>query len=102
MMAIKEDPEKYEIGALLDLANFSEQKVLEIGCGDGRLTRRYAGLTAQVTAIDPYAEGIERGRRNLPEELRGHVEFLNISFEEYADNSESAAFDIVILSWALC
>jgi len=40
-MAIVEDPEDHEIAALQAVAvSFASRRVLEIGCGDGRLTRR--------------------------------------------------------------
>ncbi len=76
--------------------------MLEIGCGDGRLTWRYAGRAAHVTAIDPFAEGIARARTSLPEELRGRVEFHHVAFEDFAAASHPAACDIAILSWSLC
>jgi 2-polyprenyl-3-methyl-5-hydroxy-6-metoxy-1,4-benzoquinol methylase len=59
-MAIRLDPENNETRALFDLADFAGQRVLEIGCGDGRLTWRYAGRAAPVTAIDAFSPGIER------------------------------------------
>jgi len=37
-MTIRVDPENNETRALFDLANLSGKHVLEIGCGDGRLT----------------------------------------------------------------
>ena len=37
-MMIRIDPEKNETRALFDMLNFSGQRVLEIGCDDGRLT----------------------------------------------------------------
>ncbi len=36
-MNIRIDPENNETRALFDLADFRGQRVLEIGCGDGRL-----------------------------------------------------------------
>lgn len=100
-MAVKIDPENNETRALFDLADFTGQRVLEIGCGDGRLTRRYAGRAAHVTAIDPFSPGIERARENLPDELHNRVEFHTISFEDFAAASEPSLFDSVILSWSL-
>jgi len=41
-MVIRTDPENNETRALFDLADFKSKRVLEIGCGDGRLTWRYA------------------------------------------------------------
>jgi len=101
-MAIRVDPENHETRALFDLADFSGQHVLEIGCGDGRLTWSYAGRAAHVTAIDPFAEGIARARENLTGELKGRVEFHHIAFEDFAAASEPANFDMAILSWSLC
>ncbi|MGH2538837.1 MAG: class I SAM-dependent methyltransferase [Candidatus Promineifilaceae bacterium] len=101
-MAIRIDPENYETQALFALADFTGQRVLEVGCGDGRLTWRYAGQAAHVTAIDPFADSIARAQENLPAELRGRVEFQAISFADFAAASGPARFDTVLLSWSLC
>lgn len=101
-MAIRVDPENNETRALFDLADFSGQHVLEIGCGDGRLTWRYAGRAAHVTAVDAWAEGIARARENLPGGLQGRVEFQHAAFLDFAAASEPSAFDLAILSWSLC
>ena len=101
-MTIRVDPENNETRALFDLADFSGQHVLEIGCGDGRLTWHYAGSAAHVTAIDPFAESIARARENLPRELQGRVEFHHIEFEGFAAASEPSTFDMAVLSWSLC
>jgi len=100
-MSIRVDPENNEIHALFGLVDFTGRRVLEIGCGDGRLTRRYAAKAAHVTAVDPFADGIARARANLPHELRHHVEFHNLAFAESAAASAPALFDLVILSWSL-
>jgi magnesium-protoporphyrin O-methyltransferase len=100
-MAIRIDPENNETHALFDLTDFTGQCVLEIGCGDGRLTWRYAARAAHVTAIDAFSPGIERARDNLPAELRDRVEFHNMAFEAFTAASELSAFDSVILSWSL-
>ncbi len=101
-MAIRVDPENNETRALFDLADFSGQHVLEIGCGDGRLTWRYADKAARVTAIDPGAKQIALAREDLPRELQDRIEFQDIAFEDFAAASAPSAFDIVILSWSLC
>ncbi len=100
-MAIREDPENNETRALFDLADFSGKDVLEIGCGDGRMTWRFANWADHVTAIDPYEEGINRAREDLPDELEGRVEFHHIGFEDFAAVSQPSTFDIAILSWSL-
>lgn len=100
-MAIREDPEDKEIQALLNLADLSGAKVLEIGCGEGRLTWRYAGDTAGVIAIDPYEPSIRRARQKMPAILKELVDLRNVTFEDFLAESEPVAFDIVILSWSL-
>jgi hypothetical protein len=40
-MTVRTDPEGYETDALLNLVELEGREVLEIGCGDGRLTWRY-------------------------------------------------------------
>lgn len=101
-MSIRVDPEGNEIRALLEAVDLGGQEVLEIGCGDGRLTWRYADQAAHVTAIDPFAEGIERAKESIPEGSRGRVEFHNIAFERFAAGSDPSMFDTAILSWSLC
>ena len=47
-MSIIIDPEGKEIAALRRLAHWGGVRVLEFGCGDGRLTLRLASLGAHV------------------------------------------------------
>lgn len=101
-MSIRVDPEGNEIHALFELVDLAGQEVLEIGCGDGRLTWRYADRVAHVTAIDPFAGGIERAKESIPEGSRGRVELRDIAFERFAASSEPSMFDTAILSWSLC
>jgi len=100
-MTIRVDPENNESRALFDLVAFSGQRVLEIGCGDGRLTWRYADSAAHVTAIDPFEASIARAKENTPEELKSRVNFRHITFDDFAVESRSLTFDIAILSWSL-
>jgi len=100
-VAIRVDPENNETRALFDLADFAGRRVLEIGCGDGRLTRRYAAKVGHVTAIDPFSRGIARAREKLPAALRDQVEFQNISFTDFASAAEPSLFGVIILSWSL-
>lgn len=100
-MAVRVDPENNETRALFALADPCGQRVLEIGCGDGRVTWRYAGKAAHVTAVDPWAEGIARARKYLPGELQGRVEFRHIAFLGFAAATEPSTFDIAILAWSL-
>ena len=55
-MAWRSDPEGAETDALARLAPVDGLRVLELGCGDGRLTLRYADSAASVLAVDPDAD----------------------------------------------
>jgi 2-polyprenyl-3-methyl-5-hydroxy-6-metoxy-1,4-benzoquinol methylase len=99
-MTVRVDPENNETRALLDLIDFTGKRVLEIGCGDGRLTWRYANTAEHVIAIDPKADAITQARENLPEELKGRVEFHQFAFEDFSATSRPSSFDSIIFSWS--
>jgi 16S rRNA A1518/A1519 N6-dimethyltransferase RsmA/KsgA/DIM1 with predicted DNA glycosylase/AP lyase activity len=66
-MAIHEDPEGREVAAFAAAGiTFAGRRVLEIGCGDGRLTGRYAHLASSVIAIDPDPDATARLAVKLP------------------------------------
>jgi 2-polyprenyl-3-methyl-5-hydroxy-6-metoxy-1,4-benzoquinol methylase len=100
-MAIVEDPEGNETFTLHSMVDLTDRGVLEIGCGEGRLTWRYADEAAHVTAIDPIAEDIERARANLPNQLKGRVTFVETSIEDFAESNRESRFDIAIFAWSL-
>ena len=100
-MLIRQDPEENEIRSLLHLADLSGREVLEIGCGDGRLTWRYASRAARVVAIDPFGPSIRQARVNMPGTLQDRVELHEVGFMEFATANASAAFDVALLSWSL-
>ena len=94
-MAIEEDPESHEIEALEQVVSFAGRRVLEIGCGDGRLTLRYAHAAASVVAIDPDEEAVAA----LAAEELPNVETRAIGAERL-DLAE-ASVDVVLFSWSL-
>ncbi len=94
------DPEEREIAALRQAANWHDRRVLEAGCGNGRLTLRLAQLGALVTAFDPSAAPVHKAQQNLPERFFGRVEYYTGSAE--ALPHPDASFDLVVLSWSLC
>jgi len=101
-MPIKLDPENNEIRALFALAQLDGRHVLEVGCGDGRLTWRYADRAGHVVAIDPFEEAIIQAKNALPQQLKARVEFHHAAFSNFAASCPASTFDIVILSWSLC
>ncbi len=100
-MAIIKDPEGNETSTLHAMVDFKDLRVLEIGCGEGRLTWRYADNAAHVTAIDPDGKAVETARANVPEKLKGRVCFLESTIEDFANSFSDRRFDIVIFAWSL-
>ncbi|HZD16966.1 MAG TPA: class I SAM-dependent methyltransferase [Actinomycetota bacterium] len=100
-MTIRVDPEGHEVEALFDMADLRGRNVLEIGCGDGRLTMRYADRAAHVTAIDPFGDSIERAEESLPDALADRVDFHHVAFEDFQGEGERHPPDVTILSWSL-
>jgi ubiquinone/menaquinone biosynthesis C-methylase UbiE len=93
------DPEGMETRAIHELVDFSDANVLEVGCGDGRLTWRYAEQANSVLALDPNEEKIRRANASTPMSLRSTTTFVAadvIRFELAAD-----AYDVAILSHSL-
>ena len=93
------DPEGVEARVLHDLVDFRDKAVLEIGCGDGRMTWLYADAAASVHAIDPDEPSIATAREETPEHLNAKVSFRAASIVdiELAD----AVYDVGVLSWSL-
>ena len=101
-MTVRIDPEGHETEALFALVELEGREVLEIGCGDGRLTWRYADRVAHVMAIEPFGDSIARANLRLSEAPTERVEFRHVSFEDLAAASDADVFDVALLSWSLC
>jgi 2-polyprenyl-3-methyl-5-hydroxy-6-metoxy-1,4-benzoquinol methylase len=74
------------------------KRILDIGCGEGELTRALARAGAEVTGIDPNEGRIERARAKADEE--GVTATFEVGIGEnlpYADDS----FDVAVLSNSL-
>lgn len=93
------DPEGAHLAALRRLVDFDGQAVLEMGCGEGRLTHGIAAEAASVLAFDPDAASIAEARTSLPSELADRVAFQVASAEEI--EIERGSIDIVVFSWSL-
>jgi 16S rRNA A1518/A1519 N6-dimethyltransferase RsmA/KsgA/DIM1 with predicted DNA glycosylase/AP lyase activity len=94
-LAIREDPEEHEIAALGAMAaSFAGCRVVEIGCGDGRLTRRYAHAAESVLAIDSDADAVARLAGTLP-----NVDARAIGVDQLVLPPQSV--DIVLFAWSL-
>ena len=93
------DPEGAHLAALRRLADFRDRRVLELGCGDGRLTLPVAAEAAHVLAFDTDAEAVERARRALPAELAARVDYRVATGREI--EVERRSFELALFSWSL-
>lgn len=98
-MRVRIDPQQREIHALRRVTNWRLKRVLDIGCGDGRLSVRLARLGALVDGIDPDRELIRKARESLPKGLASQVHYRVGEAEQLRLPDES--FDVVVFSWTL-
>ena len=94
------DPEGHETAALERvLPTLDARRVLEVGCGDGRVTRRYAARAGAVLAIEPDAAAVAAFADAMPPEWRGRVQLRAGTLETLGQ--PMPRFDVVLLSWSL-
>jgi ubiquinone/menaquinone biosynthesis C-methylase UbiE len=93
------DPEGAHLAALRRLADFTERRVVEVGCGDGRLTLGIAEHAARVFAFDPEAVKVARARDALPDELADRVEYAVAAATKL--EIPRGEFDLAVFSWSL-
>src|SRR5262245_54025975 len=97
-MTLQKDPERTESKTLYKFADFRGKHVLEIGCGDGRLTWQYAKSARFTVGIDLEADGLRVAAIDRPSGLP--VSFVRADSIHLPFSKEK--FDIAILSWSLC
>ena len=99
-MALRIDPSKVEIRMLKQAVDWEGKHVLEVGCGEGRLTQRILGMgVRRIMAIDTNVERISKAERNLPAPLKRMVTFRAVQAAEII--YPSSTYDIVLFSWVL-
>lgn len=92
-------PDGMEVGLIERFTSLRGKRILEVGCGDGRLTVQYAAEASSVLAMDPDRPSLEfaideceyRGIHNVAFRL-GTAERLP---------ARGAPFDVALFSWSL-
>jgi ubiquinone/menaquinone biosynthesis C-methylase UbiE len=98
-MTIQKDSERNETKYLQKFADFTGKRVLEIGCGEGRLTWQYAKATRLTIGIDLDADTLRVATIERPSDLENKVYFSQAVSEQLPFSKET--FDIAVLAWSL-
>jgi len=98
-MSIQKDAEGNEKKYLHTFADFSNKRVLEIGCGEGRLTWKYAPASSLTIGLDTDPDALRVAAIDTPSDLHHKVHFLRAESERLPFAKET--FDIAVLAWSL-
>ena len=94
------DPAGDELAALERIGvDFDGLRVLDVGCGDGRIVWRIADRAHSVVGVDTDEERIALAREATPSRLAHKVRFDATSVVELEDPPSS--FDLVFFTWSL-
>ncbi len=88
------DSEQVEADSIRAIVNFDGARVLEVGCGDGRLLRHYADQAGWAVGVDPDPDEAALARSDLPQASFGLARGQALPFP-------GASFDIVVFAWSL-
>jgi len=98
-MPLVVDPDGVEIATIRELVDLRGKRVVDVGCGAGRLSFACAGAGARVFGIDPDEDLIADARGDLPRDLSDRVRFA------VADAAQlelpKGEFDLALFSWSL-
>ena len=97
-MAIQKDTERNESKYLHRFVNFSDKRVLEVGCGEGRLTWQYAGEARSTFGIDLDTDALRVAVFDRRSDLENKVHFSVAKSEQLPFSN--AMFDIAIFAWS--
>jgi ubiquinone/menaquinone biosynthesis C-methylase UbiE len=93
------DREGREPAAIEEVVGLTGKRVLEVGCGTGRLTRFLASQAASVYAFDPNADAVADAKASLAGEQRERVRFG--VHDAQALDVPRCRFDLALCGWSL-
>lgn len=99
IISIQTDAGGSEKKYLHKFADFNAKRVLEIGCGDGRLTWQYATGARTTVGIDIDFDSLRLARADTAADLHDSVHFICAESEHIPFAKEK--FDIAVLAWSL-
>jgi ubiquinone/menaquinone biosynthesis C-methylase UbiE len=93
------DREGREPAAIEQLVDVEGARVLEVGCGTGRLTRFLASRATWVYAFDRDTDAVADARASLPDADRARVRFA--VHDAQALDLPRPRFDLALCGWSL-
>jgi 2-polyprenyl-3-methyl-5-hydroxy-6-metoxy-1,4-benzoquinol methylase len=87
-----------ELRVIERFVSLSGREIIEIGCGDGRLTFQYAARARRIVALDPNAAEIGRARAKAERVGARNIRFLARPAE---GRLPGAPFDVALFTWSL-
>lgn len=75
------------------LGNLKQSRILDIGCGDGRISLQYASSTNTIVLLDLSAEMLNLARQNTPAEFRTTIQYTNGDLQTYQSQEQ---FDVIL------
>ena len=93
-MSLFPDSDQVESDIIHAMTRFAGKRVLEVGCGDGRLLRHYAHLAGAAVGLDPDPAEVSTARNELP---GVHFTLGEAQRLPFPDRS----FDLVVFAWSL-
>jgi len=98
-LAPTRDPEEREIRHIRKLGRIEGKHVLELGCGEGRMTWRYMALPEAITGVDPDFESLAEALHTRPVSFVDRVTFAQAKAEYLPFPKER--FETALFSWSL-
>ncbi len=99
MKGCRRDPERTEVRVLRRRVQLVDARVLDVGCGEGRLARRIAGVARLVVGVDPNGAALDRARQMTSRRLRKKIEYRRGTAER--PGFSRRRFDVAVFSGSL-